>query len=363
MINLMLGMTSVHRKGVTIMKNTIKMLFVTILVIGAVGLLTPMQANAASTTKKLTLDLNGDYATVKRPSGLNKTRKVVVKSSKKSVAQVKYSKKKGDKRVTITGKKVGKATITVKCYYKKKKTKTYKYKVTVVRKKKKTALEKGKEAFQLQNKYRKENGIAQLQWSDEIYEFCMYRMKTSGYDSHKNLVKDMNDYFGNFAGFKGILFGENMAKGTTSSTEAIKLWKKSARHNSNMLGTAHVSGAIATYGNMWFAIFFDGDKSVFDHWKTYKIKAITVKRYDTVTGSAITGSTIGYYESDNRQNTLKSQKIKETSGAIVYLEVGKTYTFYERIRPDGYEKAEIVTVTVTENGPKEVILSSIPSSS
>ena len=359
MINLMLGMTSVHRKGVTIMKNTIKMLFVTILVIGAVGLLTPMQANATSTTKKLTLDLNGDYATVKRPSGLNKTRKVVVKSSKKSVAQVKYSKKKGDKRVTITGKKVGKATITVKCYYKKKKTKTYKYKVSVVRKKKKTALEKGKEAFQLQNKYRKENGIAQLQWSDEIYEFCMYRMKTSGYDKHKYIFRDTGDFFGDFGRKQKILFAENMTVDTCAK-DAINSWKNSKGHRNNMLSSSHLCGAIGTYKDMWFAIFWDKDAKLLNNWRDMKLKKVTVKRYDTASGSAIVGSTIGYYEKENRNNTMQSTVISKTEGENLYLEIGKTYVIYERIRPDGYEKAESVTITVTEAGPKEVILSSTP---
>lgn len=170
----------------------------------------PHHVSAATKTKYVTLDLNRDYMTTKRPSGLTKAKKVSVKSSKKSVATVRYSKKKGDRRVDIVGKKVGKTTITVKCHYKNRKTRTYKYKVTVVKKHVKTALEKGKEAFQMQNELRKEAGVSQLQWSDELYQFCLYRMKTSGYDEHVNLLKDIEGYFGNFAGWKTLMFGENM---------------------------------------------------------------------------------------------------------------------------------------------------------
>ncbi len=61
-----------------------------------------------------------------------KAKKLKVKSSKKSVAAVKAI---GKKAVRITGKKAGKAVITVKVITKKKKVKTIRYKVTVKKKK------------------------------------------------------------------------------------------------------------------------------------------------------------------------------------------------------------------------------------
>lgn len=61
-----------------------------------------------------------------------KAKKLKVKSSKKSVAAVKAI---GKKAVRITGKKAGKAVITVKVTTKKKKVKTIRYKVTVKKKK------------------------------------------------------------------------------------------------------------------------------------------------------------------------------------------------------------------------------------
>lgn len=320
----------------------------------------PHQVSATTKTKYVTLDLNRGYITTKRPSGLTKAKKVSVKSSKKSVATVGYSKKKGDRRVNIVGKKVGKTTITVKCQYKNRRTTTYKYKVTVVKKHVKTALEKGKEAFQMQNQLRKEAGVSTLQWSDELYQFCLYRMKTSGYDKHANLGKDMNSYFGNFAGFKSLLFGENMTC-DTSAKEAMKSWKNSLGHYRNLLASSHICGAIATYKGMWFAVFYDKDSSELKNWKSYHIKEIVVKRYNTTTGAAIAGSSIGYYENDNRSGSLKTDRISKAEGKSIYLEIGKTYVIYETIRPSGYEKAKSVTITVTEDGASEVVLTSEPS--
>ena len=356
-------MTSVHRKGVMGIRKFLKVGFMTVVLACVIGVISPIQVSARSTTKKVTLDLNGDYATVKRPGGLDKARKVVVKSSKKSVDKVKYSKKKGDRRVTITGKKVGKTTITVKCYYKKKKTKTYKYKITVVRKHRKTALEKGKEAFKIQNQYRKAKGVSELQWSDEIYKFCLYRMKTSGFDAHKNLGRDTINYFGNFAGYESLLLSENMVSSGTSAMDAMKSWKNSEGHYRNLLAKRHVCGAIATYKGMWFAIFWDKDKNSLENWKSSKLKSVTVKRYDKATGKAITGSSLGYYEVGNKNNTLKTVAVSNTEGKKIYLEIGKTYMIYEKIRPRGYEKAKSVTITVTKDGPSEVGMDSLPSSS
>ena len=97
---------------------------------------------------------------------------------------------------------------------KNKKVKTYRYRVRVFKSKKVTAKDKGKKAFKIQNQYRKEKGVAALEWSDELYEFCLYRLKTSGFDRHENLVKDENGYFGNYARFKHLLLGENLYSGS-----------------------------------------------------------------------------------------------------------------------------------------------------
>lgn len=180
-------------------------------------------------------------------------------------------------------------------------------------------------------------------------------MRTSGYDAHKNLGRDIKNYFGMYADFQSIMFAENMAK-SSSADDVIRVWKNSSGHELNMLDSEHICGAIATYNGMWFAIFFDRDISVIEKWRTYHLKEITVKRYDTATGAAISGSTFGYYDIENRQDTLKTARICEAAGEKIYLEVGKTYIIYEKIRPTGYEKAESITITVTEEGNSEIAI-------
>ena len=64
-----------------------------------------------------------------------------------------------------------------------------------------------------------------------------------------------------------------------------------------------------------------------------------------------------YYEESKKNDTLKVDKIPSSEGKVVYLEIGKSYVFYERIVPDGYEKAKTVRITVEENGSNEIVLS------
>lgn len=164
--------------------------------------------------------------------------------------------------------------VTVKCKLKNGKTQTYKYKVKVVKVKKVTALDRAKDAFKIQNQYRKAKGVKALQWSDELYKFCCYRLKTSGFDRHKNL-----------------------------------------------LSADHVCGAIARYGNTWCAIFYNGEKSEIGNWRDYQIKEVKVKRYDSASSSYIGNCSIGYYESDNRWNSQQATTIKEAPGKSIMCRV------------------------------------------
>ncbi len=311
---------------------------------------------SAAKAKKVTMNLVGAKTLNKYPAAMDKAKKVTVKSSKKSVVAVKYYKAKGIRRIVLKAKKLGSATVTVKCRLKNGKTKTYKYKVKVVKVKKVTELDKAKKAFKIQNQYRKEKGVKALEWSDELYQFCMYRLKTSGFDKHINLGRDKNDYFGLYSQFSGLDFGENLYSGYTDPESAMKAWKNSPAHYHNILIKEYKCGAIARYGNVWCAIFCSEDKSEIENWRDYQIKEIKVKRYDSQSGTYIGGSSIGYYESDNRWDSQQATMIKEASGKSIYLEVGKTYTIYERKAPGGYNKAERVTITVTEDGGGEVVL-------
>lgn len=307
-------------------------------------------------TKKVTMNLVGAKTLYKYPAAMYKAKKVTVKSSRKSVVTVKYKKTKQLRRIILKAKKLGNATVTVKCHMKNKKIKIYKYKITVKKVKRVTALDRAKKAFKIQNQYRKEKGVVALEWSDELYQFCLYRLKTSGFDGHKNLGRDTNAYFGLYAKYKMLMFGENMHCGYSDPKSVMESWKGSSGHYKNLLSTGHVCGAIAADNNTWCAIFFDKDKSEVENWRDYHIKEIKVKRFDNASNTYIGGSSIGYYEADDRWGTQRAATIVETSGKSIYLEIGKTYTIYERKTPDGYSKAERVTITVTEDGVSEVVL-------
>ncbi len=311
---------------------------------------------SAAKVKKVTMNLVGGKTLYEYPAAMDKAKKVTVKSSKKSVVAVKYYKAGGIRRIVLKAKKLGSATVTVKCRLKNSKTKTYKYKVKVVKVKKVTAKDKAKEAFKIQNQYRKEKGVKALEWSDELYQFCLYRLKVSGFDRHKNLDRDKNAYFGLYSQFAKLSFGENQHSGYNDPKGAMESWKKSPKHYQNLLTSKYACGAIAYDGNVWCAIFYSGDKSEIENWRNYRIKEVKVKRFDSQSGTYIGGSSIGYYESDNRWDSQQATMIKEASGKSIYLEVGKTYTIYERKVPGGYNKAERVTITVTQDGVSEVVL-------
>ena len=312
------------------------------------------EVSAKIKTKKITIDLRGGNTAASEPEMVRKAKKVKVKSSKKSVVTVKFKKKR--KQIYFKAEKKGTVVVYVSCKMKNGKTKKMKYKVKVIKTKAPTDLERSKKAFAIQNQYRKAKGIKELQWSDEIYEFCRYRLKTSGYDKHVNLGRDMNDYFGGFNVYKDLLFSENMTTGGTAK-DAMESWKKSQRHYRNLLAERRVCGAFACYKGMWIAIFYDKDKSDFVNWKSFQMKKITVKRYDSASNRYIAGSGFAYYEAPNKNDTLKVDKIPSSEGKVVYLEIGKSYVFYERIVPDGYEKAKTVRITVEENGSNEIVLS------
>ncbi len=214
-----------------VVNNIVKILLV-VLAVGIVASV-PAVAQAKIVTKRVTMDLNGNKVRYKRPSILDKAKKVRVKSSKKSVVSVKYKKNRKDRRIAFTLKKKGSAVVTVRCVLKNGQKRTVRYKIKVTKKHILTDLEKGKKAFAIQNRYRKEKGVKTLEWSDEIYDFCLYRMKNSGLDGHKNLGSDMTAFFGDYAKYRKLLFAENLTHGV-SAADAMKAWKKSAGHYDNL---------------------------------------------------------------------------------------------------------------------------------
>ena len=218
-----------------------------------------VEAKAMKTIKITT----GKSKTITKKS-FKKAKKVIVKVSNTKVCKAKYSKKK--KRIKITGKKPGKTKVSITVKRKGKKAKHYKYRIKIMIKKSSSGdasakdSTSGKEAamkaLKMVNGYRKNVGADPLEWSDELYEACLYRLKTSGYDKHANLNRDLNDFFGGFcytiSGYEGEDFAENLAMGQESVIAATKSWKKSEGHYKNMIAPGHKCCAIAKYKDIRF---------------------------------------------------------------------------------------------------------------
>ena len=337
-----------------------KMVRALILVIVCVMMTTP-GAEIQAKTKKISLVLNGRKQRTVTISNSDKKSEMKIKVSKKSVVKVKRIKK--SPKIRFTAKKKGTAKVTVCWKNKKRKKKISVYLVKVSEKQNKatkktlTAKENAMRVFRKQNEYRIAAGVGKLEWSDELYDFLIYRMNKSGYDEHKNLNADIQDYFGLYASYKNLVFSENMlTSGSDSPTDVMGRWTKSSAHKRNYLDADHKYGAIAKVSTMWFAIFWDGEKSDLENWRNYKLKMYSVKRFDTSTNSFLQNCKIAYYDVADKKNRF-STTIGETKYKNIVLEVGKTYRFYETATDGTYQKANPVSVTVEENASGEIILS------
>ncbi len=207
--------------------------------------------------------------------------KAKIKYSKKGIVRAKLKKDKVmGKFIQIDGKKKGTTTVTVKIYSTNKKYQTYKYKVTVTTDldiaKSASGKAEAKKAFDLQNKYRREAGAEPLQWSDELYEAGLYRLKTSGFDAHENMDRDLSKYFGDLYPMEGFLqegkldISENMAGGQSDAKEAVNDWKESPGHYRTMISERWQSGAIVKYGHAYIAVFSGWTADAMDNWRDFK---------------------------------------------------------------------------------------------
>lgn len=312
-------------------------------------------AKAKVLNKKMTIDLNKDSAGIRfAPTKLKNYSKVKVRVKNKKVLKAKA---KGRKYIYLKGKAGGRTTVTIRLYKGHKKVRVYRYSIKVIGKGQDGYKAQAKETFVIQNKYRAEKGVKALTWSDKLYRFALYRLKHSGYDGHKNLQRDMQDYFGDMLVSNNISLGENMASGQTSAKEVMLSWKHSPGHYRNLLNKDYQCGAIARYKDTWCAVFYDGSpENISKRKQDSSDIVVTIKRQDKASGQYIGGATIGYYEENDRWNTSKRITVGE-SGRQVVLKLGKTYVFYEKTTPDGYNKAEKVTITVTKDMQGEIILS------
>lgn len=216
--------------------------------------------------------------------------------------------------------------------------------------------EAAKKAFRIQNQYRKEQGLSKLEWSEELYEFALYRLKTSSYDKHKYHNRDKEAYFGSYSKYSQLILGENLYSGSCLPKSAMRAWKNSPSHYSNIVSREYRCGAIARYKNIWCAIFYGKDKEELVNWNDLKFKTLTIRRFDSDSGRYVSGSAIGYYEETDRWGTLRAAMISNKTGKKLTLEVGKSYVIYERKAPRGCEKAKSITITVTPEMNAEIVL-------
>ena len=351
------------------MRKTVgQLLAVTFAILGAIVLASPVEVLAKKKvkTEKVTIIKGRNQCFTFRKL---KLKKIKVKYSKKKIAKAKLKKDVNlGAYIQIDGKKLGQTTVTVKAYLANKKRKTFKYKVKVTNylqiANSKAAKKKAKKAFALQNKYRKQAGAKTLEWSDEMYEYGLYRLKTSGFDSHKNNKRDCSAYFGDLADIMYVekdchWILENLAT-HSDLTDAMKAWKKSAGHYRNMISETWKCGAIVQYDNTQIAVFSSSTANEMKEWRNYKshYAKVVIKRQNVLTGAFLPGSEVSIYDKADKWNTMKAYEVRKESGLVLYVKAGRNYGIFESIVPDGSQKAQRVSFTAIPltDGINEIIL-------
>lgn len=348
-------------------KLTAKLLTASIVALGVIVLASPVEVLAKKKvkTEKVTIIKGRNQCfTFRKP----KLKKIKVKYSKKKIATARMKKDTSlGAYIRIDGKKLGQTTITVKAYFSNKKCKTFKYKVKVTNylqiANSATAKKKAKKAFALQNKYRKQAGAKELEWSDEMYEYGLYRLKTSGYDFHENMDRDCSAYFGDLAAIMDVekdchWMNENLATGNWD--DAMEWWKISSGHYKNMTSEIWKCGAVVQYGRSNIAVFSSSTANEMKEWRNYKSKyaKVVIKRQNALTGAFLPGSEISIYDKADKWNTMRTCSIMKASGLVLYVKAGRDYGVFESMVPNGSQKAQRIEFTampLTE-GCNEVIM-------
>ena len=350
------------------MRKTVgKLLAVTFVMLGAIVLASPVEVLAKKKvkTEKVTIIKGRNQCFTFRKL---KLKKIKVKYSKKKIAKAKLKKDVNlGAYIQIDGKKLGQTTVTVKAYLANKKRKTFKYKVKVTNylqiANSKAAKKKAKKAFALQNKYRKQAGAKTLEWSDEMYESGLYRLKTSGFDIHENMDRDCSSYFGDLA---DILYVEkdchwileNLATGNWK--DAMEWWKTSSGHYKNMISEDWKCGAVVQYGRSNIAVFSSSTANEMKEWRNYKshYAKVVIKRQNVLTGAFLPGSEISIYDKADKWNTMKAYEVRKESGLVLYVKAERIYGIFESMVPDGSQKAQRVSFTAIPltDGINEIIL-------
>lgn len=114
-------------------------------------------------------------------------------------------------------------------------------------------LANAKKAFQLQNKKRREAGIKELLWNQNLYNDGKIRAKEIG-EKFSHTRPNGQSCFTVVSGHYKTL-GENIADGYKTPSSVVQGWYNSQGHKENILNSNFTSGAIIKYKNQWVALF------------------------------------------------------------------------------------------------------------
>jgi type II secretory pathway pseudopilin PulG len=216
----------------------------------------------------------------------------------------------------------------------------------------------GKKALKQINSYRKKAGVDKLEWSDELYGACIYRLKTSGYDKHENVIRDLKAYFGGLYytidGEEASGFGENLTRGQNNMKAAVRAWRKSEGHYRNMISKDYKCCAVAKYKNMYITLFSTASTAKIKALKSgadnNKTAIVNVKIKSGETGEYEASGNIVIYDTEDKWNLTNTARIKDSSGVDFKLTVGHTYVVYCPKIIAGDNKVRRVEFTVTADG-------------
>lgn len=107
-----------------------------------------------------------------------------------------------------------------------------------------------KNALNLVNQQRANNGLAALQWDDSLAACAMIRA-TELPSAFSHTRPDGSDWY---TVCPSIMYGENIAQGYNTADAAVNAWMNSTMHRENILNAGFVSCGIGIYerGGKWY---------------------------------------------------------------------------------------------------------------
>ncbi len=114
--------------------------------------------------------------------------------------------------------------------------------------------DKDKELFDLVNKYRVDNELLPLLWSEKLKNssaWMVQDMLSNNRFSHADSLGRNVPVRYSDCGYAYIAWGENIYKGSDNPQNAFNWWKNSVEHNKNMLESNITEAAVSNKGSHW----------------------------------------------------------------------------------------------------------------